>query len=164
MNIVLAQKPPSSLIMFSLWPLHNKHLYELLRKDLKTFTGGWHPSCQKTYNLSAASASPHANSQVLCALSKAQITSGSTVFKPKLCFYVGLSHESDAASASLSHTATDRPLKVITNSPSSVSDRQGHLLYIWSAFNAPRVRPKLAQFSLLKKKSKAALSFILPEL
>lgn len=94
--------------------------------------------------------------------------SGSAQFKLKLCFYGGLGHGSRATSASLCHTATGRPHKVIRNSLNLLSDRQGHLLYIWSLFNVPQVLPILAQFSFkkktLKKKSKAALSDVLPEL
>lgn len=93
--------------------------------------------------------------------------SGSAQFKLKLCFYGGLGHGSHATSASLCHTATGRPHKVIRNSLNLLSDRQGHLLYIWSLFNVPQVLPILAQFSFKKKtlkKSKAVLSDILPEL
>lgn len=46
------------------------------------------------------------------------------------------------------------PHKVSANSLSLVSDRQGHLLYIWSVFNAPQVLPTLAQFSFKEKKKK----------
>lgn len=93
--------------------------------------------------------------------------SGSAQFKLKFCFYGGLGHGSRATSASLCHTATGRPHKVIRNSMNLLSDRQGHLLYIWSLFNVPQVLPILAQFSFKKKtlkKSKAVLSDILPEL
>lgn len=80
--------------------------------------------------------------------------SGSAQFKLKLCFYGGLGHGSRATSASLCHTATGRPHKVIRNSMNLLSDRQGHLLYIWSLFNVPQVLPILAQFSFKKKNIK----------